>query len=104
MAQRKPKRKPEPKQQRPSAMWVMSFVGLLVAIGISGLSLVERAHEMRGLYGALGNVQRQQDELLEEHSRLMLERGALSSMQQIEVVAETELDMHFPDDIGEVLE
>ena len=104
MAQRKSQRQTAPGPRRPSAMWAMIFAALLVAIGVSGLNLVQQAHEMRGLYGALGKVQRQQDELLEEHSRLMLERGALSSMQQIEVVAETELDMHFPDDIGEVLE
>ena len=100
----KPKNKSAARQARPRGMWALSFAGLLAAVGISGLSLVEQAHEMRGLYGALANVQRQQDQLLEEHSRLMLERGALSSMQQVEAVAEAELDMHFPEDLGEVLE
>ena len=103
MAQRKPRNK-TPAKPRQSPMWIISFAGLLVAIVVSGLSLVDQAHEMRGLYGALADVARQQDGLLEEHSRLMLERGALSSMQQVEAVAETELGMHFPDDLGEVLE
>ena len=59
---------------------------------------------MRSLYSALGEVQREQDGLLEEHSRLMLERGTLGSMQNIEVVAQDELGMHFPDTVGQVLE
>lgn len=91
-------------QARPVPLWGACFAVLLVGIAISGLSLVDQAHEMRGLYSALATVQQQQDGLLEEHSRLMLERGTLSSMQTIEGVAESELDMHFPEDVGEVLQ
>lgn len=94
-------RKPSKSQPRP--LWGGCFAALLVAIAISGLSLVDQAHEMRGLYSALAKVQQQQDGLLEQHSRLMLERGTLSSMQTIEGVAESELDMHFPDGVSEVL-
>ena len=34
----------------------------------------------------------------------MLERGALTSMQNIEKVAESKLGMQFPDQVGQVLE
>jgi len=85
-------------------LWGIGFAALLVGIVVSGLSLVEEAHQMRSLYGRLAEVQHQQDALLEEHSRLMLERSALSSMQQVEAVAQEELDMHFPQELGEVLE
>ena len=85
-------------------VWMLTFSALLAAIVLSGLSLVDQAHQMRGLYTGLAEVQRLQDGLLEQHSRLMLERGALSSMQQVEVVAENELDMHFPEALGEVLQ
>ncbi len=84
-------------------LWGGCFAVLLVVIAISGLSLVDQAHEMRGLYSTMAEVQQQQDGLLEEHSRLMLERSTLSSMQTIEAVAESELDMHFPEGVGEVL-
>ena len=90
-------------QTRPLPLWGVGFAALLVGIAVSGLSLVEQAHEMRSLYSTLADVQQQQDGLLEEHSRLMLERGTLSSMQTIEGVAESELDMHFPESVGEVL-
>ena len=76
---------------------------LAFGLTVTGLSLVNAAHDMRGLYRQLGEVQREQDALLEEHSRLMLERGALTSMQNIEAVAQSQLDMRFPEDVGQVL-
>lgn len=89
---------------RTTKLWALAFVGLLFAITATGLHTVSSAHDMRGLYGSLDEVQREQDALLEEHSRLMLERGALTSMQNIEEVAASELDMQFPDGVGQVLE
>ena len=92
------------KINRSAYAWMLGFIAILVAITISGLGRVSAAHDMRALYGGLGDVQREQDRLLEEHSRLMLERGALTSMQNIEAVAQSELDMQFPDMVGQVLE
>jgi cell division protein FtsL len=51
---------------------------------------------MRGLYQELDLVQRQQNELLAEHSRLLLERGARASLNEVELAAEQELEMYFP--------
>ena len=96
--------KKQPSFERARAIWPGMFVVLLVVITASGLYNVDAAHAMRGLYGSMGEIQREQDGLLEEHSRLMLERGALTSMQNIEEVAASELGMQFPDEVGLVLE
>jgi len=85
-------------------LWMGGFAVLLVAIASTGLQRVVAAHEMRALYGSLGANQHEQDALLEERSRLMLERGAISSMHNIETYAQTELGMHFPLGIGQVLQ
>lgn len=86
-------------------LWALAglFVILLIVIVSSGLAVVDNADDTRRLYQQLGATQQQQDELLAEHSRLLLERAALSSLQNIEQVAQTELDMEFPEQIGEVL-
>jgi cell division protein FtsL len=91
-------------RDRSLSLWVVVFGLLLVAITATGLNRVDSAHDMRALYGRMGEVQRQQDGLLEGHSRLMLERGALTSMQSVEEVAGSELGMKFPDEVGQVLE
>ncbi len=97
------KKKQQPSYSPAGLVWPGMFVFLLVAITASGLYRVDAAHVMRGLYGSMGEIQREQDSLLEDHSRLMLERGALTSMQNIEEVAASELGMQFPDKIGQVL-
>ncbi len=81
-----------------------AFAIVLVAIVASGLTLVTSAQDMRELYRMMGEVQRERDGLAAEYSRLLLERSALSSMQSIEEAAENELDMAFPEGVGEVLE
>ncbi len=82
---------------------VLTCTLLVYAIVASGLHLVDAAHDARGLFRQLGEVQREQDALLAQHSRLLLERGALSSLQNIERVAEQELGMQFPDTVAQVL-
>lgn len=89
--------------QMPALSWFGAFVGLLLIMVVSGLSVVRHADEMRRLYQAAGDVQREQDNLLSEHSRLLLERSAMTSMQNVEQIAESELDMLFPTQMGEVL-
>ena len=93
-----------PKLDVTHLVWIGSFAVLLVAIASTGLQRVVAAHEMRALYGNLGTNQHEQDALLEQHSRLMLERGAISSMHNVETYAQTELGMHFPEQIGRVLQ
>ncbi len=86
------------------AGWACLFGMLLVAITYAGLGLVTEAQRMRDLYGQMAVSQKQQDTLLEEHSRLMLERGSLTRLHTIEAVAQTELGMHFPELMGDVLQ
>lgn len=76
--------------------WWVLFALLLLAIGYSGLLVVEAATETRSLYQALGDVQREQDHLLEQSSRLSLERAALSNLAKVEQIAQQELNMEFP--------
>ena len=81
------------------ASWFAAFTALSIAIILSGLAVVDSATQTRSLYQQLGETQSAQDQLLEEHSRLSLERSTLSSLQKIEEVARDSLDMDFPEAI-----
>jgi cell division protein FtsL len=83
-------------------VWGACLVVLAGLILFGGLSVVESAAETRALYQALGEVQRQHDQLLEAHSRLSLERSTMSSLQKIETVALEDLHMVFPAEIEQV--
>lgn len=72
---------------------------LLLAVVASGVQVALVSHDVRLLHGDLEAAQRAQDEHLAEHSRLLLERSALSAYQNVERVAEAELDMRFPDKV-----
>ena len=76
--------------------------GGLVAVVLSGLARVQAAQDVRELYQKLGWAQKQQDELLAEHSRLLLERSAYTSLPNIERVAQSDLGMQFPQNIAQV--
>ena len=89
--------KDQPAEPLSKTLYPMVIVaGLLVAIVFSALETVDSAHRMRSLYQELDQVQRQQNELLAVHSRLLLERGARAGLNEVERAAEHELDMHFP--------
>ena len=75
---------------------LLLFACLAIAVAWSGLMVVDAAQSTRNLYQALGEVQREHDALLEENSRLSLERSTLSSLPKIEQVAQEQLDMEFP--------
>lgn len=97
----KRRRRPTAAKAAPSlrASWFAAFTALSLAIIVSGLAVVESATQTRSLYQQLGETQSAQDQLLEEHSRLSLERSTLSSLQKIEEVARDSLDMDFPEAI-----
>ena len=77
-------------------------VALLLAVVASGVQVALVSHDVRLLHGDLEAAQRAQDEHLAEHSRLLLERSALSAYQNVERVAETQLDMRFPDKVEQL--
>ena len=83
--------------------WWSAAFGLLLALIVwTGLAVVDDARVTRSLYQALSETQHEQDRLLEQHSRLSLELGALSSLAKVEEVATTQLNMTFPQRIEEV--
>ncbi len=98
------RRRPAPFGGRQALLLNAAFAALLVAIVASGLQVVASAQDMRELYRTMGEVQRERDSLSAEYSRLLLERSAISSMQNIEDAAHNELDMEFPSGVGEILE
>ncbi len=87
--------------QRSSRMGLA--LGLTVAAALSGVQVVFTAHELREVHRQLETTRHQQDRLLAEHSRLLLERGALAAYQHVERVAGAELDMQFPNEVQQIL-
>lgn len=81
---------------------LLLFAGLLVLVMASGIRVALVSHDVRLLHGELQAAQKIQDEHLSAYSRLLLERGALSSYQNIERLAEVELAMHFPQEVERV--
>ncbi|MFU8817005.1 MAG: cell division protein FtsL [Pseudomonadales bacterium] len=77
-----------------AAMVALLLLGAVVG---SGIQVTRISHEVRTLHAELQAAQRQQDQHLSEHSRLLLERSALSSYQNVERIAQGELAMQFPD-------
>ncbi len=75
---------------------VLIFV-LLLSVG-SALGVVYTRHETRLLAVELGALEAQQDEGLEEWSRLQIEQGWLADASQIERKAREVLQMRQPDE------
>ena len=75
---------------------VLGAVLLLICVGL-GLQIAHQSQRVRALYGELQQNQRDQDALLAEHSRLLLERATLASYHNVDRLAEQELGMRFPD-------
>jgi len=98
------KRKQRKNQPHVHGGWYVAMGLLFGAIGFSGLTVVENANQMRGLYETSGTVQLENDGQLAEFSRLRLEVGALTSLPKIERIARDELDMEFPETIEQVLD
>lgn len=93
------KRKTAPSRRRSAippigSQWLA--LALFAGAVASGIQVVLQAHEVRQIHRALEETRHQQDRLLAEHSRLLLERGALASYQNVQRVAEAELNMRFP--------
>jgi cell division protein FtsL len=81
---------------------VLGLVVLFLGAAASGVQVVYQAHEVRRLHVELQSVQKAQDELLSEYTRLLLERGTLASYQNVERLAVQELSMRFPDAVERI--
>ena len=84
---------------RPKAReWL--FGGVVWAfVAASGVQVATELREMRVSYTKLSEEQARRAALLEEHSRLLLERGTLSSYRNVDRIANDVLSMHFPEEI-----
>ena len=78
------------------------LLALMAAVAASGLGVVFTSNQHREIHTSLEATRHQQDRLLAEHSRLLLERGALTAYQNVERVAEAELEMKFPDEVERI--
>ncbi|MDP6376787.1 MAG: cell division protein FtsL [Pseudomonadales bacterium] len=79
---------------------ILAFTGTVgVAAVFTGVEVALTVHEVRALHAELEQTRRAQNQLMAEHSRLLLERSALAAYQNVEQLAETELAMQFPDHV-----
>lgn len=75
---------------------------LLVAVVASGVRVAYSSQEVRSLHAQLQAAQQRQDAELAEHSRLLLERSMETSYANVERVAESQLDMVFPEQAEQI--
>jgi cell division protein FtsL len=85
-----------------AVFWLIAAVVVYLAVALSGVWVASLGQDVRGLFVALEQNQRTQDALLAEYSRLLIERGTLSSYQNVDQVAEQQLTMRFPEIVERV--
>ncbi|MCZ6887837.1 MAG: cell division protein FtsL [Gammaproteobacteria bacterium] len=83
--------------------WTLAGVVVFAALVASGVEVAQTSQQMRALFSRLSVNQAKQDALLHEHSRLLLERGALSAYQNVDRIAEDVLAMQFPDEVERII-
>jgi cell division protein FtsL len=87
----------------PHLKWLTCALTVYVFIAVSGVWIASTAQDVRSLFVSLERNQNEQDALLAEYSRLLIERGTLSSYQNVDQIAERELAMRFPEAVERVL-
>ena len=70
---------------------------------MSGIQVVSVTDDRRALFHELTSNQKVQDRLLQEYSRLLLERGTLLSYQNVDRIAQRRLNMLFPEKVTPVV-
>jgi cell division protein FtsL len=75
------------------------LIGLAIAVGATGIEVARIAHKVRALHADLERARQGQDELMSEHSRLLLERSAIAAYQNVERIAADRLAMQFPSQV-----
>jgi len=82
--------------------YLLFISALYLGIAVTGLYVSVGSQSMRALFQEMSDNQKYRDSLLAEHSRLLLERGTHSTYQNIDRVAEAQLDMKFPERLERV--
>jgi cell division protein FtsL len=77
--------------------WLAWGIVVYTLIAASGMGVAAQSQRVRDLFAELERTQQQQDELLSEYSRLLLERSTLASYQNVDQIAEQSLAMRFPE-------
>jgi cell division protein FtsL len=85
-----------------AVLWLIAAVVVYSAVALSGVWIASLGQDVRGLFVALEQNQQTQDALLAQYSRLLIERGTLSSYQNVDQVAEQQLTMRFPEIVERV--
>ena len=76
------------------------FLFLLSLNVVSALVLVFSTHELRQIHQSLDEAQRDETAELARHSRLLLEKSTLASLNEVESIALHELGMEFPNNLA----
>lgn len=100
------KRAPSPRRRKPAKpppgkRLALLFVLLVVAVA-SGIQVVLTSHRLSEIHRLLEVTRQHQDDLLEEHTRLLLERATQARYQHVEHVARTELGMRYTNDMERI--
>ncbi len=77
-------------------MKTIAFSALVLAVFISGLNVVIAQHESRKLFVEIQSIEKIQDGLNEEWTRLLLEQSTWATDARIENVSRNELQMIAP--------
>jgi cell division protein FtsL len=85
-----------------SMRWLVIAVVAYAGLVVSGVSIAWSSQAVRALHVSIASMQRRQDALLAEYSRLLIERSTLGSYQNIDQVAERRLSMTFPETVERV--
>ena len=75
-------------------LWVS---GLVAAVMVSAIAVVEAKHENRKLFSELQMLEKQRNQMDVEWGRLQLEQGTWSSHSRIERIAHKRLNMYVPE-------
>ena len=82
--------------------WLGLGLAVYVGVALTGLWIAWSSQTVRALHVDIESVQREQDALLAEYSRLLIERSMLGSYQNVDEVAERRLSMNFPEAVERV--
>ena len=85
-------------KRAPFRPWILG-AAIFALVATSGVQVAVKSKEMRDAYTRLSDEQARRDALLDEYSRLLLERGTLSSYRNVDRIASEALSMHFPEEV-----
>ena len=82
--------------------WLIVGVGIYAGLALTGLLVAWSSQSVRRLHVEIEAHQREQDAMLAEYSRLLIERSMVGSFQNVDQVAERQLSMTFPESVERV--